>query len=215
VTAIGLLLLASAGCVDGKIAYRDGPNFTAPPTAAASFLGYSDEANKVTVCGNCHAGQQARWKETAHADVFNTLEASRSMQGLCQDCHTVSDKGNVAVDTAAGWRTTKDARHKEVQCESCHGAGLQHVQSPTRGQLLASIKADTAKSLATGCSECHSGTHHPFVEEWRKTRHATSRRAGRKPKDPCTDLNRSVAEDSFRWRIGRCPLAQRCEDART
>ena len=174
-TAVGFLLLfASAGCVDEKIVYRDGPNYAAPPAAAASFLGYSDEANKTTVCGNCHVGQQARWKETAHADAFHTLEASGAMQGFCQACHTVNNMGNVVSDTSAGWRTTKDARYRDVQCESCHGPGLQHVQAPTRGQMLASIKADTAKSLTTGCSECHSGLHHGFVEDWRSSRHATS-----------------------------------------
>ena len=82
--------------------------------------------------------------------------------------------GNVATDTSAGWRTTKDKRYHDVQCESCHGAGLQHVQTPARGQMLPSIKADTGKAITNGCSECHSGTHQPFVEQWRTSRHATS-----------------------------------------
>ena len=56
-----LMLVAVGGCVDEKIVYRDGPNFAAPPAAAASFLGYSDEVNKVTVCGSCHVSQQAKW----------------------------------------------------------------------------------------------------------------------------------------------------------
>lgn len=169
-----LMLVALNGCVDEKIVYRDGPNFAAPPAAAASFLGYSDEVNKVTVCGNCHVGQQAKWKETKHASAFATLEKSGSMQGLCQACHTVNDKGNAATDTTSGWRSTKDARYHDVQCESCHGAGLQHVQKPSRGQMLPSLKPDTTSAQTTGCAECHSGTHHPFAEEWKQTRHATS-----------------------------------------
>jgi predicted CXXCH cytochrome family protein len=40
--------------------------------------------------------------------------------------------------------------------------------------MLASIRVDTTASIGNGCAECHSGTHHPFVEEWRKSRHATS-----------------------------------------
>ena len=169
-----LMLVASGGCVDEKIVYRDGPNYAAPPTAAASFLGYDDQTAKLTVCGNCHVGQQAKWKGSKHADAFATLEKSGQMQGFCQACHTVNNLGNIATDTAVGFRSTKDKRYHDVQCESCHGAGLQHVSSPTRGQMLASITADTAKSLTTGCSECHTGTHQPFVEEWRKSRHATS-----------------------------------------
>ncbi|MDP1859000.1 MAG: cytochrome c3 family protein [Gemmatimonadaceae bacterium] len=170
-----LLVMASlAGCVDEKIVYRDGPNYAAPPTAAASFLGYSDATSKATVCGSCHVSQQGKWKSTKHAGAFSTLEKSGQMEGLCQACHTVNNLGNVATDTSAGWRTTKDKRYHDVQCESCHGAGLQHVQTPARGQMLPSIKADTGKAITNGCSECHSGTHQPFVEEWRTSRHATS-----------------------------------------
>jgi predicted CXXCH cytochrome family protein len=36
--------------------------------------------------------------------------------------------------------------------------------------MLASIHADTG-DVTNGCAECHSGTHHPFVEEWRLSRH--------------------------------------------
>ncbi|HSA54278.1 MAG TPA: multiheme c-type cytochrome [Gemmatimonadaceae bacterium] len=161
-------------CVDEEIVYREGPNFVTPPASAANFVGYSDQASSRTVCGSCHISAQARWQETAHADAFATLEGSGHMQGSCQRCHTVNDQGNAVTDTVAGWRGTKDTRYHDVQCESCHGPGLQHVTSPQRGQMLPSIHADTGSGVTNGCAECHSGTHHPFVEEWRKTRHATS-----------------------------------------
>lgn len=174
-STVGALMLATAlGCVDEKIVYRDGPNFAAPPASAASFLGYSDEDNKATVCGSCHVTQQAKWKVTKHAGAFETLEKSGSMQGFCQACHTVNNLGNATTDTLSGWRSTKDTRYHDVQCESCHGAGLQHVQAPARGQMLPSLKPDTATNQTTGCAECHSGTHHPFAEEWKQTRHATA-----------------------------------------
>jgi predicted CXXCH cytochrome family protein len=164
-----LLAVALGSCVDEKIVYRDGPNFVTPPSSAASFLGYSDEATKKTVCGSCHAGQQATWATTAHAGAFATLASSGAMQGSCQACHTVNDRGNAIADTSAGWRTTHDTRYHDVQCESCHGPGLAHVSSPQRGQMLASVLADTGAAVTNGCSECHNGTHQPFVEEWRKT----------------------------------------------
>jgi predicted CXXCH cytochrome family protein len=169
-----LLVASASGCVDEKIVYRDGPNFAAPPAAAASFLGYSDSATKATVCGSCHVTQQGKWKTTKHAGAFSTLSKSGQMQGFCQACHTVNNLGNAVTDTTAGWRSTKDKRYHDVQCESCHGAGLQHVQAPARGQMLPSLKPDTATAQTTGCAECHSGTHQPFAEEWKLTRHATS-----------------------------------------
>jgi predicted CXXCH cytochrome family protein len=171
---LSLLIFALGGCVDEKVVFRDGPNFTQPAANAASFLGYSDLATNKTVCGSCHVTQQGKWQSTAHAEAFKTLEASGSMQGVCQACHTVNNLGNATTDTTAGWRSTKDTRYHDVQCESCHGPGLQHVTAPTRGQMLASIHADTGRAITNGCAECHAGTHHPFVEEWRKTRHATS-----------------------------------------
>ena len=176
VCGIAVALAALGSCVDEKIVYRDGPVFVTPPTAAAGFLGYSDELAKKTVCGNCHVTQQGKWVATAHAGAFQTLESSGHMQGTCQNCHTVNDRGNTVTDTTAGWRSTHDERYHDVQCESCHGPGLQHVTAPARGQMLPTIRLDTAAISTNSCGECHSGTHHPFAEEWAETRHASSAR---------------------------------------
>ena len=99
-----------AGCVDEKIVYRDGPNFAAPPAAAANFVGYDDAAAKLTVCGNCHVSQQGKWKETKHAGAWKTLDANAGKQGLCPACPTVNNLGNAVTDTTVGWRSTKEAR---------------------------------------------------------------------------------------------------------
>lgn len=168
-----LALVALSSCVDEKVVFRDGTNFVAPPTAAVGFLGYSDEATKKTICGACHANQQSKWITTRHAGAWATLQTSDHKAATCEGCHTVSALGNVATGNV-GWTGSQDKRYHDVQCESCHSSGLLHVSNPARGQMLPSALSDTAKSLTNGCSECHSGTHHPFVEEWRKSRHATS-----------------------------------------
>ncbi|MEO8333439.1 MAG: cytochrome c3 family protein [bacterium] len=158
----------AAACTTEKIVYRDGTNFAAPPTAAASFIGYYDVANKKTVCGSCHVDYQTRWSQTKHASAWEDLQASGGATGYCEACHTVNDKGNAVADTTSGYRSTKDARYHDVQCESCHGPGLTHASSPTANNLpLASIKADT--NATNGCGECHTGVHSPFVDEWKKT----------------------------------------------
>jgi predicted CXXCH cytochrome family protein len=166
-----LLSFAITGCVDEKIVYRDGPAFVTPPTAAANFLGYHDETTGRTTCGNCHVTQQGKWEQTAHADAWATLQASGHASASCEGCHTVSALGNAVTTTEVGYTSTQDERYHDVQCESCHGPGLDHVTAPARGQMLASIHADTGASVTNGCAECHSGTHHPFVEEWRQSRH--------------------------------------------
>ena len=173
-TSTALAALALGGCVDEKIVYRDRPAFVTPPAAAANFLGYSDSATSKTVCGNCHVTQQAKWEQTAHSDAWATLQASGRSQAACEGCHSVGNKGNVVTDPAVGYASTRDTRYLDVQCESCHGPGLNHVTSPSRGQMLASVHVDTGVAVTNGCAECHSGTHNPFAEEWRESRHATS-----------------------------------------
>ncbi len=167
VPAIALL---AAGCSDDeKIVYRDRDLFNPPPDAASGFLGYYDSATKTTTCGNCHAGEQADWETTKHADAYDTLVQSGHAQDFCFECHTVSDAGN-DIDTPAGWNAVQDAAYHDVQCESCHGPGNEHVQDPGASQPIASLAV--ADDLTTGCAECHSGTHHPFAEEWLQSGHS-------------------------------------------
>ena len=170
--AVTLALATLSGCVDEKIVYRNGPIFQQPVAAANGFLGYSDAANKQTVCGNCHAGQQAQWSGTAHASAWKDLQASGHAAATCENCHTANALGNPTA-SQGGFATTKDARYHDVQCESCHGPGLDHVTDPSKTQPLISLKVDTSATPTTSCAECHSGEHTPFVEEWKRSNHAT------------------------------------------
>lgn len=166
VQGVAFAMCVLAACTSEKIVYRSGTGFAAPPTAAASFIGYYDAANKQTVCGSCHVDFQTRWAQTKHASAWNDLQASGGATGVCEACHSVTNLGNAISDTAVGYRTTKAARYHDVQCESCHGPGLTHASSPTAlNRPLASIKADT--NVVNGCGECHTGVHNPFVNEWK------------------------------------------------
>ncbi len=162
--------VALATCTDEKIVFKDRDLFTPVPPAANGFIGYTDTTAKLVVCGNCHVSFQDRWETTAHAGAWKTLQQSGSAQALCENCHSVNQRGNVAT-TAGGYETVKDARYHDVQCESCHGPGLAHLQDPDATQPLAPVAVDTG--LTRGCGECHNGTHHGFVNEWRKSAHAT------------------------------------------
>lgn len=164
-------MLATA-CTDETVVFRDRDLFSPIQPAAAGFIGYSDSTAKLVVCGNCHVSIQDQWDETAHADAWATLQASGAAQAVCEGCHTVGQRGNVAT-AAGGYETVKNPRYYDVQCESCHGPGLTHVQDPDATQPLAPVAVDTA--LTYGCGECHNGTHHPFVEEWSQSAHANVR----------------------------------------
>ncbi|HSJ23436.1 MAG TPA: multiheme c-type cytochrome [Longimicrobiales bacterium] len=169
--ALGLTL---TGCVDEKIVYRDRDLFETPPAGAAGFVGYSNAETKLTVCGNCHMGQQALWQQTAHAGAWEGLQSSSHAQAFCEGCHTVNALGNIA-DGNGGWLASQDARYKDVQCESCHGPGLEHVQNPSKatvGSVLAPMAIGTADAWQ-GCAQCHAGAHHPYADEWKASAHGS------------------------------------------
>jgi predicted CXXCH cytochrome family protein len=163
--------MLTVGCTETEIQFVDREPFNPPPDAAAGFLGYYTPSDKQTTCGNCHIGVQTVWAASAHADAWATLEGSGHAQAFCNGCHTVSELGN-AVDSAAGYNRVADSAYHDVQCESCHGPGLVHIQEPGATQPYASIAIDSILDAATnGCGECHTGTHHPFVEQWAASKH--------------------------------------------
>lgn len=167
---VGLLFFAA--CTDETIIEVERPFFEQPVAAAGGYLGYDDQAEKLTVCGNCHIGQQAGWENTAHADAWAGLQSSPGAQAFCEGCHTVGPNGSSA-SADGGWTTTQDPRYQDVQCENCHGPGATHVSNPDASQPLASIAVgDPIDGPVTGCAECHSGVHHPFIEEWALSPHA-------------------------------------------
>jgi predicted CXXCH cytochrome family protein len=169
------------GCSeDEKIVFRDRDLFNAPPDEVHGFLGYYKPEEKLTPCGNCHVGMQAEWETTAHADAYATLEASGHASASCYGCHTVSDMGtHLAV--AGGWNAVQSEAYHDEQCESCHGAGHEHVQNPDLDAAQPVPSLAVSPTFETGCAECHSGNHHPFAEEWSQSAHANvvSSAAGR------------------------------------
>ena len=169
-TALLLATVALAAC-DDDVVYQDRPPFNPPPAEAASFLGYYDTAVPKTTCGNCHADFEGSWDGTKHAHAYTTLNTNPGKKDSCFSCHTVNGKGNAASGTVAGWDGTKTNVYWDVQCESCHGAGLTHVEGIGTGNLVRPL-ARLGMDGTGDCGDCHSGNHHPFEQEWAASRHA-------------------------------------------
>lgn len=167
-TGLGVALVwMSAACTDTE--FIESPPFDDPPTAAQGFLGYVNQDSNVPVCGNCHVGMNSEWQETGHSEAWADLQDSGHAEESCEGCHTVGPNGNVVTQDLVGWNATADPRYQDVQCESCHGPGLDHVTNPDATQPYAPLTVGV--DLTAGCGECHQGAHNPFVEEWSQSRH--------------------------------------------
>ncbi len=115
----------------------------------------------VEACRECHEEIVAQWETTKHAHAFATLEErGRQYDRDCTPCHTTGfeDRGGfVALDVTPGL--------VNVQCESCHGNGHDHVADPD---------VATVGRARGACATCHRGQHSPefdFDTYWPKIRH--------------------------------------------
>ena len=166
-----LLLPLFGACLDQDSVYGDDRPEGEPPPAANGMVGYADIETGQTVCGNCHAQPQAMWSGTKHSDAWETLQESGHAQEFCEGCHAVSELGNAATEPS-GYTSTGSARFEDVQCESCHGAGSEHMSDPAASQPTPSITVVATDGAYLNCAECHNGTHHPFVEQWSLSGHS-------------------------------------------
>ena len=196
----GFLALAVAlgfglgACTTTETVLVDKPTYNPPPDSAGGFLGYYTASEKLTTCGNCHVGQQLDWVQTLHASAWDTLVANPGHQPFCETCHSIDSRGNQAFANV-GYDSVKSDLYHDVQCESCHGPGLNHVKNPTisANRPIPSIltypnvstnatvltAADTARVVNSSCGGCHQGAgpslNHNYLKEWLSSRHGQLR----------------------------------------
>ncbi len=101
------------------------------------------------------------WAGTLHAQALVALGADAT-NPECLPCHSVG-----YGDTGGFVDATTTAGLAGVQCESCHGAALDHVQNVDDKTLrpTVSISADV-------CGKCHTGNAQPTFDEWSQSLHA-------------------------------------------
>lgn len=117
------------------------------------------------VCQTCHAAQHKIWFETQHATAYEKLESvNKAFDPDCIKCHTVG------FDQPGGFFDMNITGHlMGVQCESCHGAGREHVRAGG-SKLLANSGWPKQKM----CAQCHVQKHSPgfdFDKYWPKIAH--------------------------------------------
>jgi hypothetical protein len=125
------------------------------PPAPSSFLTFQ-------ACLPCHGKVLATWSNSGHARALETLKrVKKEFDSSCVSCHSTGfGKPGGFIDL---YKTPLMAN---VQCESCHGAGREHIANP------ASVKMKT-KGEAT-CLVCHTKSNSPdfqFGPYWKKIFH--------------------------------------------
>jgi len=112
-------------------------------------------------CKNCHAETHSIWSQSRHGHAYATLKrVNKAFDPECLACHVVG------FNQSGGFISELDTPDLEnVQCENCHGPGLEHTKSPKAGYGAHAKKA---------CSQCHVKNHSPkfkFNAYWPKIKH--------------------------------------------
>ena len=103
-------------------------------------------------CQSCHEKPWQVWSESLHARAFQRLEeVGKSFDPDCIVCHTVG------FEKPGGYIDTRLTMHLlDVQCESCHGPGREHVES--QGKKPTPNKEWGRDRI---CAQCHTQPHSP------------------------------------------------------
>lgn len=114
-----------------------------------------------TVCGTCHKKVYAHWSNTGHQKAYTTLsDIGHQYDPECVNCHT---DGFGYVSGFTSYETHQKLAH--VGCESCHGAGNNHINN---------ISDPYGRVGEKRCLECHNPEHSPkfqYVNYWEKIKH--------------------------------------------
>lgn len=109
-------------------------------------------------CGKCHKAEYETWQNSRHSHAFAALETKqRTFDAACIGCHSLGfQKPGGFVNVKA------TAPLANVQCESCHGPGAEHVLKPT-------IKNYKTPAKNESCLICHDRENSPdfdFAKYW-------------------------------------------------
>ncbi len=156
-------------------------------TDTGSVVIYANKWIGAATCESCHQSNYTSWNSTGHAGINDKLleedfNGDRTYQESCYQCHTVGynpadyadNNGYDDVVKDAGFtldslsdlssfdefKTTypKLAALSNVQCESCHGPGAEHIGMSSLSEKV--------------CGQCHdAGSANMKVFQWRLSGH--------------------------------------------
>ena len=131
---------------------------SAPLPVSAGTLSFATSAR----CAPCHAAASDVWQKSQHAHAIEILKKEKKeFDSSCVGCHVT---GNGMPGGFVNLNQTPQLAN--VQCEACHGSGIQHVERPAEAKM--------ARLTADACLTCHTKSNSPefeFASYWSKIRH--------------------------------------------
>ena len=111
-------------------------------------------------CALCHSKAYEVWKNSKHAQAWQTLVATNDMADPeCLPCHVVDYDRQGGFDPAT-------SQPVNVQCEACHGPALAHVEkqeATPRGKL--------DRGLCLKCHDLENSPQFDYEKYWPKVAH--------------------------------------------
>jgi hypothetical protein len=115
-----------------------------PPEAGRPFYVGMDK------CVECHKPAAAFWHKTVHAGAWKTLvDVGKQADYKCVGCH-VTGYGEIG-----GTSLGHTKRLENIQCETCHGPGSEHVAA----KGLEDPPAIQRQAPSPVCTNCHNEHH--------------------------------------------------------
>lgn len=103
-------------------------------------------------CLTCHEGMHPK---DPHRNAVNTLPRKKRSKDECLVCHATPLE--IFEGPVLSPRTVTDYHSKEgVGCESCHGAGIEHVANPTKENIVGLGASCPVCVLESMCTSCHT-----------------------------------------------------------
>jgi 2',3'-cyclic-nucleotide 2'-phosphodiesterase (5'-nucleotidase family) len=120
-------------------------------------------------CGKCHVQEYDLWKKSRHSHAFDGLVTkSREFDESCVGCHSVGFKKEGFINIKA------TPQFANVQCESCHGAGTEHIKDPKAGNY----KTPPAPNSCLACHDPENSPDFVFSKYWPEIKHWNSLKPG-------------------------------------
>jgi hypothetical protein len=138
----------------------------APELPAAG--GTADTVAGNESCRTCHPSAFDRWRESGHAQAWETLVAEGThVDSFCQQCHTTG------YGIPGGFLSRgKTPDRVAVGCESCHGPSLAHVEKPEKHTPFA------AREQCTRCHDRENSPQFEYTAYWKLIGHGRETRNG-------------------------------------